>query len=117
MRSKRRAVQAALFAMEEGTVREIASVAGCTRQTTRRHLANLEGEDMATLRHEIGRGLRSWWVNVWFLTEKGSEVLGALKIIEEDVEHMILSGVPAGADAGDLPHRGLDPYITTGSRE
>lgn len=116
MRSKRRAVEAALFARENGTVREIASMAGCTRETARRHLANLEGEDMATLCHETGRGLRSWWVNVWSLTEKGRDILGALKMMQEDLERMVLGGVPKAAEDSTAQYSGLASHVTTGSQ-
>lgn len=117
MRSKRRAVQAALFAMEEATVREIASVAECTEGTARRHLSNLFYEEMASLRQETCSGRRSWWVNVWFLTEKGREILGPRKIIEEDVERMVLGGMPKAGEDCTAQDCGLTSYITTGSAE
>ena len=89
MKSKRRKVEAALFGMDDGTVREIAAAAGCTEETARRHLGDLQGERLATLRQEIGRGRRPWWVNVWRLTERGREVFGVREIIEEDMERLV----------------------------
>lgn len=112
MRSKHRQVQAALFALENASVREIASTAGCTRQTARRHLNHLFREEMAGCGGERGRDGHPWWVNVWCLTEKGREVLGALNVLEEDVERLCL-GVPEPAQACGSQFCGLEPYIMT----
>lgn len=117
MRSKRRAVEAALFGMEEGTIRDIALAVGCIEQTARRHVADLFREGMVGFRAERGRHGHSWWEHVWFLTEKGSEVLGTLNLMREDCERMLLGGVPRAADDCGGPYTGLDPYITTGSQE
>lgn len=117
MKSKRRLVEAVLFARDDATVREIASGAGCTQQTARGHLDALYREEMVLIHRESGRGLRSWWVNVWYLTEKGREILGARKVLEEDLEGMYLRGVPLDPDS---PARHYDPrlitrIVTTGS--